>query len=800
MGALKRLLCYLCAMLLMPALALAAEAKVTAGGPVVGFSENSITITAPFDGVATVTVEDEWNVYRTETYVVREGKNTLTWDGLGDCEQRLPTGKCTLRAVIAGAQGLAEAETTIQVNKPKQAVIFALSNADTLYLDHADEWLVEVKLVREGKVTVDICRAEEPDKPLETRRVTLGSGIHEISWDGKVKGADVQPGAYLLRYYAEETPAYAREVRVSVAAEKPTPAIGITDRLLPERGMSDAEIWQIMMEPSIVLDVKNTKDYEVRSEPGKNAGKMLGTVHGQSQGLALLEITANGYARVGAWNHETSDFMEGYVEAAKLKLVYPRKEYGLLLDKAEQTLTLFCEGERIATMPVSTGLVSKGQMIRETAAGAFLLQEHMADFSNKGYTYGCVIRYDGGNLLHQVGYKKQSDRADYSDQAGLLGMKASHGCVRMPAAPESGVNAYWLWTHLPAGTRLLILDDEAQRTWEARVVAGKVDDVRPEAPPALEEGETELLITLGGDAVLGTREKWWKDGSAFPAYLEQNGLGYPFEGLQSIFSADDLTFINLECVLKADSAGEVKDKEYRFRGLPEYAQVLNEGSVELVNIANNHYIDYGTKGRDATRQALEAAGVSYSGYGYVYVWEKDGHKIGFAGCRETTYKSDRDVIRRDVAALRRAGCEVVIYSCHWGKEYSASHNDMQEEMAREAMLAGVDILVGAHPHVVQGVASAGGTVVLWSLGNLMFGGTHDMSTFDATLGFLRLRFREGEYVGCTVSCIPILTSSSAPANDFHPIIASGQDRERILQKIQADTPFELMEEMYFPAR
>ena len=115
------------------------------------------------------------------------------------------------------------------------------------------------------------------------------------------------------------------------------------------------------------------------------------------------------------------------------------------------------------------------------------------------------------------------------------------------------------------------------------------------------------------------------------------------------------------------------------------------------------------------------------------------------------------------------------------------------------MLAGVDVLVGAHPHVVQGVGTAGDTVVLWSLGNLMFGGTHDMSTFDATLALLRLRFRGDQYVGCTVSCIPILTSASAPANDFHPVLASGQDRERILQKIQADTPFALMEEMYCPA-
>ena len=123
-----------------------------------------------------------------------------------------------------------------------------------------------------------------------------------------------------------------------------------------------------------------------------------------------------------------------------------------------------------------------------------------------------------------------------------------------------------------------------------------------------------------------------------------------------------------------------------------------------------------------------------------------------------------------------------------------------EEMAQEAMMAGVDIIVGAHPHGVQGIGTTGNTVVLWSLGNLMFGGTHDMTTFDATLAQVRLRFDGDEYVGCTVDYIPILTSSADPANDFHPVVAEGSDKARILEKIQADSAFRVTEAMYFPAK
>ena len=797
----KRFLC-LWVLLWLPVIALAEDVGLSVGGSVVGFSGNTITVTALFDGEVTLTVEDDLNVYRTMTLQAQAGKNTLVWDGLGENEQRLPAGKNTLRAVMTGAGGeTATGELSIRVDKPMQAVIFALSNADNLYLDHKDEWAVEVKLVRAGKLTVAFYREDDLSTPLETKRKTINTTrIFEYAWDGKIGGKTVEPGRYLLRFYADETPTYARDVWVTVAAEKPDRVISLTETFLPERGMSDEKIWSLMMQPSVVLDVKNTKDYEVRSEPGNKAGKVLGTLHGQSQGLNILEIGADGYVRIGAWRHEDGAYMEGYVPADVLKVVMPRQEYGLLLDKETQRLTVYREGQKIVEMPVSTGMVAKGKNIRETAAGAFLLQEHMADFSNKGHTYSYVIRYDGGNLLHQVGYEKKDDRADFADQGGILGMKASHGCVRLPQTPYEGIDAYWLWTHLPAGTRLFILDDEVQRTWEAQAVAGQIVDSRPTEPTPLAEGETELLLTLGGDAVLGTRESWWKQDISFPAYLEQNGTAYPFSGLQSVFAADDMTFVNLECVLKADGVGENKDKEYRFRGLPEYAQVLLDGSIEQVNIANNHYVDYGTKGRDATRQALEDAGVPYSGYGYTYVWEKDGHRIGFAGCRETAYKSDKEVIRRDVAALRRAGCEVVIYSCHWGKEYRAAHNDLQEEMAREAMLAGVDIIVGTHPHVVQGIGTVGNTVVLWSLGNLMFGGTHDMKTLDATLAQVRLRFSGDAYVGCTVSYIPILTSTAEGSNDFHPVIAEGADKTRILEKIQADTPFKLTDAMYFPAQ
>ncbi len=102
--------------------------------------------------------------------------------------------------------------------------------------------------------------------------------------------------------------------------------------------------------------------------------------------------------------------------------------------------------------------------------------------------------------------------------------------------------------------------------------------------------------------------------------------------------------------------------------------------------------------------------------------------------------------------------------------------------------------------MVQGIDTIGSTPVLYSLGNLMFGGTIAMRTFDGMLAQIKLRFDEQGYSGCTIHLIPILTSSSAhkTINDYCPTIAEGNDRNRILQAVQNDTPFALTDAMFFP--
>ncbi len=320
-------------------------------------------------------------------------------------------------------------------------------------------------------------------------------------------------------------------------------------------------------------------------------------------------------------------------------------------------------------------------------------------------------------------------------------------------------------------------------------------------PAAAAQAETEIVLTFGGDCVLGTREEWMGTPGNFLDIVDQNGLDWCFSGIAELFAADDLTLVNLECVLQDDSTGHNFKKQHTFRGKTAYTRMLTGASVEAVNVANNHFVDYGQSGRTSTLSALDAAGVYYCGYRHLFVYEMDGIKIGFGGCRETVfYEENKAYIYRDIQKLQALGCDAVVYSCHWGTEYSPLHNKRQETMAQYAINSGADIVVGTHAHVPQGVENRDGCVVLYGLGNLVFGGTQELATFDALLARATLRFTDDhQYRGVQIELIPVLTSGSAPVNDFRPVPATGEAAARILSLVQADSALDVGQALWFPA-
>ena len=225
--------------------------------------------------------------------------------------------------------------------------------------------------------------------------------------------------------------------------------------------MTDAEIWEIMMKPSVVIDGRSiyTK-YDLYAQPNRRS-RVVGSLRCATQGLEVLAIDGE-WVQVRAWTHTDGSEVTGYLRKDTLTVYTPGTHYGVLVDKHDQTMTVYEDGKKIATLPVSTGKISGSYTYRETPAGAFLTNVRMgASYAQEGFRYEYPIRYDAGNIIHGVGFTRSGRIRDYDANLPLLGQKASHGCVRVgPFVTEDcQVNMYWLWTHLPYHTRVIILDD-----------------------------------------------------------------------------------------------------------------------------------------------------------------------------------------------------------------------------------------------------------------------------------------------------------------------------------------------------
>jgi len=204
--------------------------------------------------------------------------------------------------------------------------------------------------------------------------------------------------------------------------------------------------------------------------------------------------------------------------------------------------------------------------------------------------------------------------------------------------------------------------------------------------------------------------------------------------------------------------------------------------VEAVNIANNHIVDYGEAGKADTIANLESAGITVSGGGVLGVYEKDGVKVGMTGyC--FPYKDGRKDISKDVKALREMGCQIVIASFHWGSEYREDFTAEQRSIGRAAIKAGADVVVGHHPHIVQGVESYSDTYILYSLGNLVFGGNVDPDDRDAMAARLTFTVYEDRAEGPEMTIVPLRLTALKDGTDYRPILAEGDEAERIVSRV-----------------
>ena len=311
-----------------------------------------------------------------------------------------------------------------------------------------------------------------------------------------------------------------------------------------------------------------------------------------------------------------------------------------------------------------------------------------------------------------------------------------------------------------------------------------IPDALTDAPQ--QEEPTEITwpqtftITVAGDTTLGSTDDLRKRDDCFERVAEEKGYAWFFSGLHDLFSSDDLTLINFEGTLTEET--RKNEKLFNFKGPAEYADIVTLGGIEAVNVANNHTKDYGDQGYADTLANLEAANLIVSGGGKLGIFEKNGVKVGMTGY-SFPFKDGKKDISSDVKKLREMGCQIVIASFHWGSEYRDDFTADQRNIGRAALRAGADIVVGHHPHIVQGIEAYQDSYILYSLGNLVFGGNVDPDDRDAYAARLTFTVYEDHADAPRLTIVPLRLTELSKGTDYRPVLAQGDEAQRIVNRI-----------------
>ena len=293
-----------------------------------------------------------------------------------------------------------------------------------------------------------------------------------------------------------------------------------------------------------------------------------------------------------------------------------------------------------------------------------------------------------------------------------------------------------------------------------------------------------ITVSMVGDCTLGTDVNFDQSTSFDAFYQMKNDPGYFFQNVKDIFTADDLTVANMEGTLT--TSNDRQQKTFAFKGNPSYTEILTRGGVEATNLANNHSHDYGDQSYEDTIQYLEAAGITTFGYDRTAVMDVKGIKVGLIGIYELKDGLGRQQQVIDtIQEVKDQGAQVIIVSFHWGTEKSNIPDDIQKTLAHLAVDQGADLVVGHHPHVLQGIEKYQGKNIVYSLGNFCFGGNKNPSDKDTMIFQQTFTVENGELVEDDVTnIIPCSLSSESGYNNYQPMVLEGSEKERVLQKIE----------------
>lgn len=278
---------------------------------------------------------------------------------------------------------------------------------------------------------------------------------------------------------------------------------------------------------------------------------------------------------------------------------------------------------------------------------------------------------------------------------------------------------------------------------EAPSAAPSGGDVVP-APGEDEPTEETVSFAFVGDVLLG---------EYVGTLLKRHGFDYPYEHVRETLQQADFAVANLETAVTSISGEKPGLKTYEFRSDPEAMPAFREAGFDLVSLANNHTLDFGPEGLRDTMRHLDANEIAHVGAGEsaaeafapVYL-EKNGLRIAVLGFSRVipdgSWKAGKQSLgladaydyRLPVGEIEAAKAEadLVVVLVHWGEERSQEPDPLKQvDLGRRFVDAGADLVIGSHPHVLQGIERYKDRWIAYSLGNFIFTKSREPLTYDS---------------------------------------------------------------------
>ena len=246
------------------------------------------------------------------------------------------------------------------------------------------------------------------------------------------------------------------------------------------------------------------------------------------------------------------------------------------------------------------------------------------------------------------------------------------------------------------------------------------------------EKDTAFTASFVGDMMFGRHVN---------DVIESHGADYLFEKVQPIFNQSDYITGNFEnpVLLQKEENYTKIDKNIHLFARPKSVDAIKNAGFSVVNLANNHMMDYGPVALNETVDILNDKGIPNVGAGSnveeateIEYTNFDGYRVATVGFTDSLVKDfsahkytagvARATAENIVPTIQHAkkNADLVVVNIHWGIEYNKEPSERQRDMARAISDVGADIIVGHHPHVLSEIELIGDTVVFYSLGNFIF--------------------------------------------------------------------------------